>query len=76
MVLAICSGALREYLLSQYALPKKPLIAMVPASFVMMIHEVSNRITMILANLGTHKEDPLERLKIVRRSVQNAKATF
>ncbi len=32
IVLAICSGALREYLLSQDALPKKPLIAMVPAS--------------------------------------------
>ncbi len=71
VVLAICSGALREYLLSQYALPKKPLIAMVPASIRDDDSEVSNRITMILANLGTHKEDPLERLKIVRRSVQN-----
>ena len=76
VVLAICSGALREYLLSQYALPKKPLIAMVPASIRDDDSEVSNRITMILANLGTHKEDPLERLKIVRRSVQNAKQRF
>ena len=76
VVLAICSGALREYLLSQYALPKKPLIAMVPASIRDDDSEVSNRITMILANLGTHKEDPLERLKIVRRSVQNSKQRF
>ncbi len=76
VVLAICSGALREYLLSQYALPKKPLIAMVPASIRDDDSEVSNRITMILANLGTHKEDPLERLEIVRRSVQNAKQRF
>ena len=76
IVLAICSGALREYLLSQDALPKKPLIAMVPASVRDDDSSMSNRITLILANLGTHKEDPLERLAIVRRSVQNAKEKF
>ncbi|OAL81232.1 acetyltransferase [Acinetobacter sp. SFB] len=76
VVLAICSGALREYLISQKALPKKPLIAMVPASVRDDNSEVSNRITMILANLGTHKETPLERLQIIRRSVLNAKQRF
>ncbi len=76
IVLAICAGALREYLISQNALPKKPLIAMVPASVRSDDAEFSNRITMILANLGTHKDDPLERLKIVRRSVLNAKERF
>jgi len=76
IVLAICSGALREYLLSQDALPKKPLIAMVPASVRDDDSSMSNRITMILANLGTHKEDPLERLAIVRRSEKNAKEKF
>lgn len=76
IVLAICSGALREYLITQNALPKKPLIAMVPASVRTDDSDMSNRITMILANLGTHKEDPLERLKIVRRSVLNAKERF
>lgn len=76
VVLAICSGALREYLLSQKALPKKPLIAMVPASVRDDNSDLSNRITMILANLGTHKEDPLERLGIITRSVKNAKTRF
>lgn len=76
VILAICSGALREYLISQHALPKKPLIAMVPASIRDDDSEVSNRITMILANLGTHKETPLERLQIIRRSVLNAKQRF
>ena len=76
IVLAICSGALREYLLTQNALPKKPLIAMVPASVRSDDSDVSNRITMILANLGTHKDDPLERLKTVRRSVLSAKERF
>lgn len=76
VVLAICSGALREYLISQTALPKKPLIAMVPASIRDDDSEVSNRITMILANLGTDKEDPLERLDVIKRSMQNAKNRF
>lgn len=76
IILAVCSGALREYLLSQNALPKKPLIAMVPASVRDDSSDMSNRITMILANLGTHKEDPLDRLDIITRSVKNAKNRF
>lgn len=76
VVLAVCSGALREYLISQNALPKKPLIAMVPASVRDDNSDLSNRITMILANLGTHKEEPLERLQIIRRSMLNAKQKF
>lgn len=76
VILAVCSGALREYLISYNALPKKPLIAMVPASVRDDNSDMSNRITMILANLGTHKEDPLERLDIIIRSVKNAKQRF
>ncbi|TCM65222.1 diacylglycerol O-acyltransferase [Acinetobacter calcoaceticus] len=76
VVLAVCSGAIRDYLLTQNALPLKPLIAMVPASIRDDESDVSNRITMILANLGTHKEDPLERLTIIRRSMQNSKQRF
>ena len=52
------------------------LIAMVPASLRDDDSDVSNRITMILANLGTHKDNPLERLEIIKRSVQNAKNRF
>lgn len=76
VILAVCSGALREYLISHQSLPNKPLIAMVPASIRSDDSDVSNRITMILANLATHKDDPLERLEIIRRSVQNAKQRF
>ena len=76
VVLAVCSGALRDYLITQDALPKKPLIAMVPASLRDDDSDMSNRITMILANLGTHKEEPLERLEIIKRSVQNSKTRF
>jgi diacylglycerol O-acyltransferase len=49
---------------------------MVPASVRDDNSDVSNRITMILANLGTDKETPLERLQIIRRSVLNAKQRF
>ncbi|MFN4318535.1 WS/DGAT/MGAT family O-acyltransferase [Acinetobacter parvus] len=76
VVLAVCSGALREYLINQNSLPKKPLIAMVPASLRTDDSEFSNRITMILANLATHIADPIERLEIIRRSVQNSKQRF
>ena len=76
VILAVCSGALRDYLITQDALPKKPLIAMVPASLRDDDSDMSNRITMILANLGTHKERPEERLEIIRRSVQNSKTRF
>lgn len=76
VILAVCSGALREYLITQNALPKKPLIAMVPASVRDDCSDMSNRITMILANLGTDKESPLDRLNMIIRSVKHAKQRF
>lgn len=76
VVLAVCSGAIRSYLIGQRALPKKPLIAMVPVSLRRDDSTSGNQISMILANLGTHKGDPLERLDIIHRSVINAKDRF
>jgi diacylglycerol O-acyltransferase len=76
VVLAVCSGAIRSYLIGQRALPKKPLIAMVPVSLRKDDSHSGNQISMILANLGTHKGDPLERLAIINRSVKNAKERF
>lgn len=77
VILAVCSGALREYLMSLNSLPAKPLIAMVPTSIRSdNDSDTSNRITMILANLATHISDPIERAKIISRSVSNAKTRF
>lgn len=76
IVLAVCSTALREYLISLNSLPNKPLIAMVPTSIRSDDSDVSNRITMILANLATHVVDPIERATIISRSVKNAKMRF
>ncbi|HNC87189.1 MAG TPA: wax ester/triacylglycerol synthase family O-acyltransferase, partial [Agitococcus sp.] len=76
VVMAMCAGALRTYLLDLNALPKKPLIAMVPMSLRRDDSDAGNQITMILANLGTHLADPLARADIIHRSVQNAKDRF
>jgi diacylglycerol O-acyltransferase len=76
VVMAMCSGALRTYLLYLNALPAKPLIAMVPMSLRQDDSDGGNQITMILANLGTHLDNPMARLDIIHRSVKNAKDRF
>jgi diacylglycerol O-acyltransferase len=76
VVLAICSSALRDYLISQHALPNKPLIAMVPMSIREDDSEGGNQVASILANLGTHIADPALRLDTIKASVQDAKDRF
>lgn len=76
VTLAICAGALRRHLLSQNALPKTPLTAMVPVS----LHgdpsagdEGGNQVALLLANLATHIADPMRRLKRIVASTTAAK---
>lgn len=76
VVLAICGSALREYLISQRALPNNPLIALVPMSLRQDDSVGGNQIAMILANLGTHIADPTHRLEVIRNSVREAKQRF
>ena len=73
VVLSMCGHALREYLISQNALPDRPLIAMVPMSLRKDDSAGGNQIAMILANLGTHICDPANRLRVVQASVREAK---
>lgn len=75
-VLAMCASALRRYLLDMDALPPKPLIAMVPVSLRREDVEGGNQIAMVLANLGTHIDDPLDRLDTIIRSMNNSKERF
>ena len=72
----MCWHALREYLISQNALPDRPLIAMVPMSLRKDDSAGGNQIAMILANLGTHICDPANRLRVVQASVREAKKRF
>ncbi len=73
VVMAICGSALRNYLISQHALPDQPLIAMVPVSLRTDDSEGGNQIAMILANLGTHIADPSDRLQVIKASVEGGK---
>jgi diacylglycerol O-acyltransferase len=76
VVLAMCGAALREYLISQNALPDQPLIAMVPVSLRRDDSDGGNQVATILANLGTHIADPGNRMRVIHASVQEAKERF
>lgn len=74
VVLAICAGALRSYLIENDALPDEPLTAMVPVSVRPADGpEGGNQVSLILASLATDVEDPGERLARIVRSTTLAK---
>lgn len=76
VVLSVCGSALRDYLISQRALPDAPLIAQVPMSVRSDDSAGGNQIAMILANLATHVADPARRMEIVQGSVRESKERF
>ncbi len=77
VVLAMCSGALRAYLLDLDALPDSPLIAMTPVSLRNEdTPEHSNAVGTILCNLATDLENPGARLVAVRASMLQGKAVL
>ncbi|MBI3215433.1 MAG: wax ester/triacylglycerol synthase family O-acyltransferase [Mycobacterium sp.] len=78
VVLAMCSGALRAYLLEQHALPDAPLIAMVPVSLrsEAEAHAGGNMVGSILCNLATDVEDPADRLATISASMEGNKRIF
>ena len=78
VVLAMCSGALRSYLLEQRALPDTPLIAMVPVSL-RKAEEADaggNMVGSILCNLATDVDDPARRLETISESMRGNKKVF
>lgn len=75
-ILAVCSGALRRYLLAQNALPKKPLIAFAPICLRQDNSAFGNRLSFLLVNLGTHKADCRDRLRAVAASAKDSKDRF
>jgi len=75
IVLALCGGALRRFLLERDALPNKSLTAGIPVSVRPKDDEgTGNAISFIVASLGTDLADPGERLQAIRSSVRHAKA--
>ncbi|MES1965654.1 wax ester/triacylglycerol synthase family O-acyltransferase [Psychrobacter sp. AH5] len=75
-VLAVCAGAMRRYLMAMNELPKKPLIAFVPMSLRGDASASGNQISFLLANLGTHLEDPVKRMQLIHDSMNSGKRRF
>ena len=77
VVLAMCAGALRAYLLELDALPGAPLVAMTPVSLrTDDSDESTNAVGVILCNLATDVEHPGGRLVAIRQSMLSGKAAL
>ena len=74
--LAIVGGAMRKYLRSRQDLPKATLTAMAPISVRSKNEkgDMGNQVAAMIAPLGTHIEDPAERLAYVHSKTVNSKA--
>lgn len=76
VVMAMCAGALRRWLIEHDALPSSPLVAMIPVS----VRDESskgalgNKVSAMLAALPTHLESATERIAVVHEATRLAKA--
>ncbi len=75
VVLTVCAGALRRYLLAKDDLPEKPLVAMVPVSVRTEDERgtMGNQVSAMLVSLATDVDDPRQRLRLVRESATGSK---
>jgi diacylglycerol O-acyltransferase / wax synthase len=78
VVLAMCSGAMRRYLLELDALPDSSLVAMVPVSLDARSASTAsasggNAVGSVMCRLGTDLRDPADRLRSVHGSMAAGK---
>ncbi|GAB6983479.1 WS/DGAT/MGAT family O-acyltransferase [Nocardioides pyridinolyticus] len=78
VVLAMTAGAIRSYLIEHDALPDAPLVAMVPVGLkakqsTTASTEGGNAIGAVMCQLGTHLEDPADRIDAIHRSMKDGK---
>ncbi len=75
VVLAVCTGALRTYLLAGDELPEIPLVSVVPVSVAPDMTELrgSNKVSAMFVPLPCHVGDPLERLQLIAECTKGAK---
>jgi len=76
VVLALCAGALRRYLLGRDELPETPLVGFVPISVRADDERLSggNRLSAMLTSLATDVADPVERLRLISSAMSEAKS--
>ena len=76
VVLAICAGALRHYLVSHDELPEAPLVAVCPISVRSRgpaAREANNQVSAMFTNLATDLGDPISRLRAIGKVTRGAK---
>ena len=78
VVMAICAGGLRRYLIKHDMLTDQPLVAMVPVSIRTGEEEErwTNRVSSIFTSLPTHLDDPAARLTYMHDAMVEAKTSF
>jgi diacylglycerol O-acyltransferase / wax synthase len=78
VILAICTGALRTYLLAGDELPGVPLVGVVPVSVNPDRAEPkgSNKISTMFVQLPCELDDPLERLRAIHDETKGAKEEY
>jgi len=78
VVMAICAGALRQYLIEHDALPDRPLRAMVPVSIRTGMEDDpwTNKVSSIVADLPTNCADARQRVARCREAMVAAKRQF
>ena len=78
VVMAMCAGALREYLIEHDALPDDPLVAMIPVSIRTGEEEDpwTNRVSSIFAAIPTNEADAIERIKAIGQTMLESKQRF
>ena len=75
VVVALCAGAVREWLLERDALPDDPLVAMVPMSVRTKEQQgtFGNRVSMMIVPIPTDEPDPRKRLQRTHELLRGAK---
>jgi diacylglycerol O-acyltransferase len=81
VVLAMCSGAIRSYLIEHDALPDASLVSMVPVGLNakqagVASAEGGNAVGAVMVKLGTDLTDPGDRLESVHRSMRSGKSAL
>lgn len=78
VVMSMCAGGLRAWLIDHDALPDEALVAMVPVSIRTGEEEErwTNRVSAIFASIPTNEPDPLKRVETVHHSMVEAKQLF
>jgi WS/DGAT/MGAT family acyltransferase len=78
VVMALCTTALRRWLLDHDGLPTVPIVVAVPVSIRTddQTGDNGNQVSMMLAEMPTHLADPEERLVGVQEGVATAKEHF